>query len=715
MLTPQEKITLFRNLFRGREDVFAQHWISRDGKKQGWFPVHTDRTNTAYLPLTDTTIEQHLRGQRTLGIYPLQTDNTSHFIVADFDGEQWQKEVHNLLSICEEYSLPTYIERSRSGKGAHVWWFFAKPIPAYKSRCIFLELLKLSSSIDPLDGEISFDRLFPNQDYLSGKGLGNLIALPLQGEARKRNNTLFLNPKETYIPFPNQWEFLQSIQRISVDYLEDVYTKFSSQRSTSTDITQYNGSDIFITIEKNLIIPKKYIFKELAAFLSDNLNFFNQEYAVKQRMGLSTYGTERFFKMIEKDIENIYIPRGFLSTLIEYLNKQKIPFILNDRRTNTDDVHLKISTTLFHYQIQALEATTDKDTGILVAPPGSGKTVMGLELISRKKQPALIMVHRKQIADQWIQRIEDFMNISKKKIGQVVGTKKNIQSPITVAMVQSLSRFESLTKLAEMFGTVIVDECHHMPAKMFRKVITQLKPRYLFGLTATPQRKHNDEKLITLYLGPILYEIKDADLSKTATAKVIQETKTFNRVTVNVHMRHSILSLPFKVSAKNQQIALKTLCFDTTRNEYIIQDIRQAVREGKRCLAISERKEHLLILAEYLKKDYETIILSGDLSQSKRKLIEKQILTGHFQIILATGQLIGEGVHFPHLDALFLVYPFAFDGKLTQYIGRILHSDSATKDIYDYRDELIPYFDKMYDKRKKYYDKHYPDNILPMR
>lgn len=707
-LSPAEKIALFMRIFNGRTDVFAQHWVSRDGKKQGWFPVHTDRTNSKYLPLGDTIIEQHLRGNRTLGSYPLLTDNTSWFVVADFDGAGWIKQVNSLLLICKEYGLPVYVERSRSGNGAHVWWFFSHAYPAFKSRAIFLHLLKLSNAVDPLDSEDSFDRIFPNQDYLSGKGLGNLIALPFQGEARKHYNTVFLDPVRDFAPFLDQWLLLQSIERISSSRLDELHAQFIEQKKIATRVTHYAGSELPITVGSQILIPKSFVFKELANFLGDHLNFFNTEYAVKQRMGLSTYGTERYFKTIEKDDEYILLPRGFLASLLKYLNEQKVPYVLIDQRCKADPVNYSFSCKLFDYQATAVKAFENQDAGILVAPPGSGKTIMGLALVAEKKQPALILVHRKQIANQWVERIEHFLTIPKKKIGQVVGAKKKVHLPITVAMVQSLARLDSFDDFANQFGTVIVDECHHMPAKMFRQVITKLRPQYLYGLTATPNRKHNDERLIFIYLGDIIHEVKNQ------TAKVVSEQITaapepvFAKSSLSILIRDTTLSFPFKISARNYQPTIKSLCFDTARNQQIIADIITSAQAGKKCLVLTERKEHVDLLAEYLKRDFETISMTGDLSASKKKDKEKQILSGHFQIILATGQLVGEGVHFPHLDALFLVYPFSFEGKLAQYIGRILHSDSIAKTIYDYRDALIPYFDRMYKKRQKYYDKQYP-------
>ena len=713
ILNPQEKITLFKAIFAGRTDVFAQHWISWDGKKQGWFPVHTDRTNSVYAPLTDSILEEHLRGHKTVGAYPLLTNNTSFFVAADFDGNNWKNEVGDIVSVSKEYHLPAYIERSRSGNGAHVWWFFETPYPAFKSRSIFLRLLSLSNSIDPLNGEKSFDRIFPNQDYLSGKGLGNLIALPLQGTARKNDNTVFLDLEHNFTPFTDQWSFLQTIQKIPIIDLENIYTDLIEHRKINSSTTKYTGSDLPITVDTHIGIPKTFMFKELATFLGEQLNFFNTEYAVKQRMGLSTYGTERYFKMIENDDENILLPHGFLDILLRFLNEQKIPYQITDGRHKDKPTKFNFSCSLFDYQITAINAFKNIDTGILVAPPGSGKTIMGLALVAEKQQSTLIIAHRKQIADQWVERIEHFLNIQKKIIGQVVGAKKKIQLPITVAMVQSLARLENLNEFASQFGTVIVDECHHMPAKMFRRAINQLKPTYLYGLTATPDRKHSDERLIFIYLGEIIHEVKNilnkntTEIMTTATANATPHEKP----SISIIVRSTALNLPFKISARNSQSAIKSLCFDTARNQQIINDIKQSIQSGKKCLVLTERKEHVDLLAEYLKRDFEIITMTGDLAASKKKYKEKQILSGHFQIILATGQLVGEGVHFPHLDTLFLVYPFSFEGKLIQYLGRILHSNSMTKMVYDYHDELVPYFERMFKQRKKYYNKHYPSEI----
>ncbi len=371
-------------------------------------------------------------------------------------------------------------------------------------------------------------------------------------------------------------------------------------------------------------------------------------------------------------------------------------------------MRVKPSFELFDYQAEAISSILQKDNGILVAPPGSGKTIIGISLIAKLAQPALIIVHRKQIFDQWIERIQNFLDIPRKKIGQIVSSKKSIKSPITVAMVQSLSKLDDYNELASSFGTVIVDECHHVPAKMFRSVITKVNPYYLYGLTATPIRKHNNEKLIFIYLGSILHTVTKKQ--NTIITPSVEKKNSENEIishkekVIEIIIKDTSLTFPFKIATKQYQFLSKALIFDTARNELIISDIIKETNADKRCLILTERKEHVDMLNLYLKKDFETIVLTGDLGVKQKQQREKQIQSGHYQIIIATGQYVGEGTHFENINCLFLVYPFSFKGKLIQYMGRIFHSNETVRSIYDYRDIHVNYLDKMFKNRKKLYD-----------
>ncbi|MGH7492952.1 MAG: TOTE conflict system archaeo-eukaryotic primase domain-containing protein [bacterium] len=696
LLSKEDRIQFFMSFFKGRSDVFAQRWEKFDGSASGYVPVYTDKTKTQYAPLTKSVIEEHLLGKRVIGMYPLLQDNTSWLVAADFDGDRWIEQAKSVFKYCADASIPCCIERSRSGKGGHIWWFFHERYPAYKGRKIFLHVLKESGAIGLFDTEDSFDRLFPSQDYLSGKGLGNLIALPLQGIPRKSGNSIFLDPTRNFEPANDQWELLQSVTRMPIHTLDSLYESFTAKKVAKQEsVVNYTGSEIPITISNFLSIPKSFITKDIANFLTAHLNFFNAEYAVKEKMGLSVYKTERYFKTIIDSDADVFLPRGFLDQLRRYFENNIIPYTLVDQRTKCEPVELKPTFTLHTYQQEAVDALIQHDQGILVAPPGSGKTIMALALISQRSQPALILVHRNLIYAQWCERIESFLSIPKRNIGQIIGSNKEVQIPVTVGMIQSLARMKNVPDIGSQFGLVLVDECHHVPARMFRKVITQYNPYYFYGLTATPVRKHNDEKLIFIYLGDIIHQVPKG---------FAQSENAEQQSQIQVVVRNTDLLFPHKVRSRDYQILTKVLTFDTRRNQLITGDISAEAKAGKNCLVITERKEHIEILSEYLKQEFELIVLSGDLTPKKRQERIAQIQDGHYQIILATGQLIGEGTHFQNLDCLFLVFPFSFEGKLVQYLGRLLHS-KGIKMVYDYRDGKIEYLEKMFKKRKKFYER----------
>ena len=717
-LTAQEKITIYKNLFKGRDDVFAVRWEKADKSASGYTPVCLnewksglciklkkekcrDCQNQKYASISDDHFKQHLLGNKTYGIYPLLQDNTSHFLAADFDGENWKSNALNFVQQCAVYHLPAYIERSRSGNGGHVWLFFTDTYPAFKSRIIAFNILKEANIIGQFDKEDSFDRLFPNQDFLSGKGFGNLIALPLQGQARKSNNTVFLDPENELEPYHDQWIFLLHVEKIPLNKLDQLYQHLTQDTKTETSKA---STILSIIIKEQIYLSKTNLSKIIINFLKDNLNFLNSEYFVKKKMGISVYGIEKYFNLIQTNEDTIAIPRGFLNKLTKFLDEQDIEFKLIDERKKLEPVTFESEMKLYEYQRQAVENMLRSENGILVAPPGSGKTIIAIELIERLKQPALILLHKKQIFNQWVERVENFLSIPKREIGQIGSTKKNVGEKITVAMVQTLNRMEDLKKLSDKIGMIIVDECHHIPARMFRSVITNFNPYYLYGLTATPERKNNDAKLIFIYLGDILHTI-DRNFNKELSTPQTRELPI--KINPKIIIRNTDLYVPFKIKTDNFQLLSKIITFDSNRNRQITDDVEKEVDKGSKCLVLTERKEHVAVLNYYLKREYETIILTGDLTEKQRKPKIRQIETGNFQIVLATGQLIGEGTDLPHFNCLFLVYPFAFSGKLTQYIGRIQRGANANKVIYDYRDQKIDYLEKFFKKRLRYYKKNF--------
>jgi superfamily II DNA or RNA helicase len=696
----QSNVDIFKSLFKGREDVFAVRW--EKGNKSGYMPAYfydpyhlrahkmnggtfQNYNEKSHLKLTDEQIQKHLNGLQQIRVYPLLEENTSWFLAADFDKANWQDEAIAFLNACKEKQIPAYLERSRSGNGGHVWVFFDKPYPAIKSRKIFISILEDSGAFSMFDKSSSFDRLFPNQDFLSGKGFGNLIALPLFKPNVEKGNSCFVEP-ETFEAFTDQWNFLKNIKRVSTNYLDKVYDGLKSGAESDSRIAA-NGK-LIISLNNNVRLSRIGLPSTLIHFLKEELNFANTEFFIKKKSGRNTFETNRYFKLVEETESQIIIPRGFIGKLFRFCKESHIDFEFRDERKLKPPIPFGFNATLQNHQLKVSNTVSKKDFGVIVAPPGSGKTVIGLKIIVDKGQPSLILVHRKQLLEQWTERIEAFLNIPKRDIGVIGQGKAKIGEQITVATIQSLPK--ELESVQNKFGTIIVDECHHVPAETFRNIIEKLQTYYLYGLTATPFRKYNDGKIIFTHLGEIIANIQSSEVENYKQAKIL--------------IRNTELDIPYHSKTDSFETLSKILVHDISRNKLILEDIKTELNQGKKAVIITERKEHIDTLYLFLKQSYEVIGLSGDDSETSKKAKWKILQDGNFQVLITTGQYFGEGTDLQNISCLFLVYPFSFEGKLIQYIGRVQRSE-INPIIYDYRDYKIDYLNKLFLKRNIYYRK----------
>ena len=721
-------VSLFRRIFKGRDDVFAIRW--ERGGKSGYMPaynfeaellrIHKESGGTfhnfpqkQFQCLTDNEIKAHLEGKKHIGMYPLLKDHTSWFIVADFDGNKARDEASRVFVILEDYSLPVYMERSRSGAGIHLWMFFESPYPASRSRSLLLRVLQQAGVISEFDKNSGFDRLFPSQDRLTGKLLGNLIALPLQGSALQLGNCCFIDP-ETFEPYADQLEFLSQIRSVPVAHLDHIFKSLQSTPNSKVHAsTQSNAkglastqpilkksasthqidSGFRIILDRNLSISREGLIPEFADFLKNELNFASSEYLIKQQLGKNPWPSRPYFNLIEEEEDFLIVPKGMTGRVIRFCRKHNIKHDFIDNRKRLDRIHFDFHAKLRPHQKPVLDAVKSKDMGIITAPPGSGKTVIGLQIIRDKQQPALIIVHRKQLLEQWMERIESFLGIPEQEIGVIGAGKKKTSEKISVAMIQSLSRLmegEDSVKLQNAFGTIIVDECHRLPALTFRNTITRLNSYYLYGLTATPFRKYNDGKLIFIHLGEFISEMAPLERQNVPQLKVI--------------IRKTNFDVPYNPRTDRFETLSKLLVHDSVRNEQIINDILKEIDEKNRVIILTERRDHVEILHHFLKHSCEVIALSGDHSNRAKEVAWNRLKQGQFEVFITTGQYFGEGMDLDNVSSMFLVYPFSFNGKLIQYIGRVMRGEQIPV-IYDYHDEHIPYLNQLFLKRNAWYKK----------
>jgi superfamily II DNA or RNA helicase len=746
--TDEQKITLFRSLFRGREDVYPRRFESKRTGKSGYQPVCRkewirpfcqkpkikcgDCENRDFTPLSDDAIRYHFIGvdptdryQRefVIGVYPMLLDETCWFLAVDFDKKAWKENSKAYLETCRTFNVPAALERSRSGNGGHIWIFFSEPIPAKLARQLGAFMLTQAMENRPEMGFNSYDRFFPSQDTLPRGGFGNLIALPLQAKPREKGNSLFVD--ENFNPYADQWCFLSTVRYMSLTEVQSVVDKAAYRggvlgvRFVSTDeddISPWMYSPSGRKPEVKILGPlpdsvelvlanQIYVSKEgLPPLLKNKLirlaAFQNPEFYKAQAMRFPTYGKTRIVHCCEDFPKHIGLPIGCLEDTVELLHSLGIKVEIIDERFEGDRINAEFVGTLKQEQQAAVDALLKYDTGVLSASTAFGKTVVAAYLIAKRSVNTLILVHLKELLYQWIDRLNAFLDVSVNDIGQIGGGKRKPTGIIDVATIQSLGRKGVVDDIVAEYGHLVVDECHHISARSFEIVARQCKAKFVTGLSATVTRKDGHHPIIFMNCGPVRYKVDD---KKQAAARPF---------THKVIVRETNFRMPASFEADRYtaiQEIYKALLRSGERNQIIVVDVMNAINNNRFPVILTERKEHLETLKSLLENKIQNlIVMKGGMGKKQRKAALNALESlpdGAEKAVLATGRYLGEGFDDERLDTLFLTLPISWRGTLNQYAGRLhrIHDSKKEVVIYDYVDLDVPVLARMYGRRIKGY------------
>jgi hypothetical protein len=679
--------------------------------------------------VTDTVIRWHLSGADdagepfVAGVYPLLLDESCTFVAADFDKTGWEQDALAFVDACRRLDLPVALERSRSGRGAHTWLFFDDPLPASLARRLASFLLTEAMEDRPDIGLESYDRLFPNQDTLPQGGFGNLIALPLQKHAREQGNSVFLD--DTLNPWPDQWAFLAGVRRLTRAEVEAVvdlaerrgrilgvrlppddeddqpWLAPPSRRRQDPPLDGEAPASLELVLGNQIYVAKDGLHPGVRNRLLRVAAFQNPEFYKAQAMRLSTYLKPRVIACAEDHAQHISLPRGCLDDVQDTLSGLGIRPIVRDERFRGSAIEVSFRGELRPEQSTATTALLKHDTGVLAATTAFGKTVVAASLIARRGVTTLILVHRRQLLDQWVDRLGTFLDLPPKSIGRIGGGRNTATGIVDVAVIQSLVRKGVVDDRVAHYGHLIVDECHHLSAHSFEQVARQAKARFVLGLSATVARKDGHHPIIFMQCGPIRHRVN---------ARVQAAARPFEHYALVRPTSFRPAREPEPDKRLEFQSLYRELVEDESRNQQICDDVNEAVRAGRSPLVLTERNEHLDGLERRLSGQVEHVVtLRAGLGKKQRVAAADRLTSipaDTPRVVLATGKYVGEGFDDPRLDTLFLTLPVSWRGTIAQYAGRLhrIYDGKREVRIYDYADLDVPMLARMFDRRCRGYE-----------
>jgi len=664
--TKEEKIELFKSLFVGRFDLYAKKWISKDGSKQGFYPVTATFQGEDYFPLTNKEIEEHLRGNVFLGTYCINQKNMSKFVVFEIlDEDKFKLQiVLNSLNINAYYELSSY-------NSVLVWMFLQEEISS-KIVFNFASYILKKANITA--------KTFPNREFATKENLGSCLELPLHLKYRDKNKTVFIDVNTNKI-YDDQWQILNNAQKLS----KQIVCNFGEISTMTTHEKEFKKiefplDNIEMILYDFIYIPTENLSKSLINKLKAFATFENPQIKMLLSLRKPLYNTPKYIKSYEEDEKHLIIPRGLKEKIVDFFNEFAVNFTFIDKRHFQNIETKKVTFNLRPEQNDAIKEIKKSDFSICVAPPGFGKTLLGAKIFEIRACATLIVVNKNMLLNQWIERFVDYFGYEKKDIGYLGKGHNKLNGVIDVATMQSL---KNDPKIIDNYSFVIVDECHHIPAITFEQIIKNFKGKYLLGLSATPNRKDELQPILYQQLGEVSYEYKK---KRTHTNKL------------------QIIRTQFESNADNYATIINELCLDENRNNLIIEAIKTNIE--RKILVLTDRIEHINILENLLQKNnIDFICVHGSLN--KKEQVENMNLVKSKSLIIATTSYFGEGIDFPHLNTIMFATPISYYGRLVQYLGRIGRGNQECLAI-DFLDSKNAMLNSAYKKRLEGYKQmHY--------
>ena len=648
-------------------------------------------------------------------------DETCWFLAADFDKRSWEQDVVAFRDTAKAKGVPVAIERSRSGNGAHAWVFFKEPVAVSDARRLGALLVTATMDRCPDIGFDSYDRFFPSQDTMPAGGFGNLIALPFQSRPRENGNSVFVD--DDFHPYEDQWAYLSEIGRLSrgellslvseaagtgqilgvqlpsTDEDDEPWAAPPSRRKKELPIEGPLPDSVEVVLGNQVYIDRSTLPPALVNRIARLAAFQNPEFYAAQAMRLPTFGKPRIISCAELFSKHVALPRGCFDDLMGLLGDAGIAAELRDERQQGQPLGARFLGELTPEQSESAAALLTHETGVLAAATAFGKTVVAAKMIAARERNTLVLVHRRQLLDQWVARLQAFLDIAPGSLGVIHGGKKTPTGIIDIALMQSLVRRGVVSDLVADYGHVVVDECHHLSAVGFEAIARAAKARYVLGLSATVTRKDGHHPIIFMQCGPVRHRV---DARKQAATRPFDHKVIFRRTEFQLPRRQ-----PDEKPAIQELYA--KLAQDPARNDLIFDDILSALEDGRSPVVITERKDHLDILAGRLSKFAKNVVvLRGGMGTRRSRAASEAlgaISDSEERVLVATGRYLGEGFDDARLDTLFLTMPISWRGTLSQYAGRLHRRHASKRDvvIYDYVDENEPMLMKMATRRESGY------------